>query len=318
MMWDRAARATMLIRALPRGHIMRTALRLAWCAIALALGGCANFKAVSSFAGQTTQLTGAVRFEFDQISKLCTEQAELNIVAIRADDSLLEGCKLQGDSLVAFQEVTIDTLDLYAQTLLAMVDNNNFDLRTPIESTGRKLAGLTTRDGTSIVNPAKVGAVTKVLALLADVVVQAKREEGIRRLVAAGPDLVANATIVREFFVSRGGPSAYDRWMTLVQVTSNATATQLAPETPLGRQEPIRTMELRRTIARAQPVIAKRRGDAPSTVPKQLVSALDAWIDAVPVFERDALRPDPEALLVRIDDLRKKALDARDAVRTSF
>lgn len=93
--------------------------------------------------------------------------------------------------------MTIDTLDLYAQTLLAMVNDSKFDRRSPIESRGRNLAGLKTKDGASIVNPAKVGTVAKVLALLADVVVQAKREEGIRRLAEAGPDLVANATIVR-------------------------------------------------------------------------------------------------------------------------
>lgn len=297
---------------------MKVVLRLAWCAIAIALGGCANFKVVTTFADQTTQVTTAVRSEFNQIGKLCTEQAELNIIATQANDELLDGCKLQGDSLVAFQEVTVDTLELYAQTLIAMVDDSNFDLRSPIESTGRKLANLKTRDGASIVNPAKIGAVANVLALLADVVVQAKREEGIRRLVAAGPDLIANATIVREFLASRSGPSAYDRWMTLIQVTSSATSAQLAAETPLGKQEPIRATELRRTIARAQPIIAKRRGDAPTTVPKQLVAALDAWIEAVPVFQREALRPDPEAFLLRIDDLRKKALEAREAVQSGF
>lgn len=49
---------------------MKALLHLSWCFIALALGGCANFNVVTSFAGQTTQMTDAVRSEFNQIGKL--------------------------------------------------------------------------------------------------------------------------------------------------------------------------------------------------------------------------------------------------------
>jgi hypothetical protein len=299
---------------------MRWMLRVLGClAATLALSGCANFKAVSAFANQTTVMTGAVRTEFQQIGKLCTEQAEMRIVITNApNNALLDSCKLQGDSLVAFQEVTIDTLDLYARTLLAMVDDSNFDLRPSIETTGQKLAGLKTRDGSSLISADKVGAITKVLALLADVIAQAKREQGIRRLVEVGPDLTANATIVREFLVSRGGQSAYDRWIEIVQSLATSTAGQVAINTPLSRQEPIRSAELRRAIASTQPVIAARRGDAASTVPRQLIAALDEWIAAVPVFQREALRPEPKALLDRIDSLRQKALEARQAVQAGF
>ena len=292
---------------------------LGWSAMALALGGCANFKAVSAFANQTNEVTSAVRTEFQQIGKMCSQQAEIRAVVTNATgDALLDSCRLQGDSLVAFQEVTIDTLELYARTLKMMVDDSNFDLRPSIESTGQKLASLKTRDGSSLVSADKGGAITKVLALLADVIVQAQREQGVRRLVEAGPDLVANARIVREFLASRGGQSAYDRWLEIVQSLATSSAGQVAVNTPLARQEPIRSAELRREIARTQPAIAARRGDAPSTVPRQLVAALDDWIDAVPVFQREALRHNPKALLDRIDELRKKAIQARQAVQAGF
>lgn len=299
---------------------MRGVLHVLGCLlVALALGGCANFGAVSAFANQTTELTGAVRTEFQQIGNMCAEQAEMRMVITNApSDALLGSCKLQGDSLVAFQEVTIDTLELYAKTLLAMVDDSNFDLRPAIEATGQKLAGLKTRDGSSVVGAEKVGAITKVLALLADVIVQARREQGIRRLVEVSPDLTANAKIVRDFLVSRSGQSPYDRWLEIVQSMASSSAGQVAAATPLARQEPIRSAELRRAIARTQPVIAARRGDAASAVPRQLVAALDDWIEAVPVFQREALRPDPKALLERIDGLRKKATDARQAVQAGF
>jgi hypothetical protein len=58
---------------------------------------------------------------------------------------------------------------------------------------------------------------------------------------------------------------------------------------PLSRQEPIRSAELRHAIASAQPVIAARRGNAPSAVPRQLIAALDQWIATVPMFQREAL-----------------------------
>ncbi len=293
---------------------------IALCLLAAAaLSGCANFKAVTSFANQTTQMTSAMRTELTQIGQMCREHVEIRIVVTNEpNDSLFDTCKLQGDALVPFQEATVETIDLYAQTLLAMVDDSSFDLRPSIEATGQKVAALKTRDGSSLVSADKVTAITKVLALLADVIVQRQRVEGIRKLVAAGPDMVAYAMVIRQFFFDRSGQSSYDRWLETVQVLADGSATQIRAGSPLAVQEPIRTAELRRTLARAKPAIGQRRGQPIGAVPEQLVAALDAWIALVPEFQKDALRPDPESLLKRIDALRKQVLDTRLAVQTGF
>lgn len=294
---------------------MRSVLLMLVCQMLLLCGGCANFRHVGDFADQTAALAQEVGQEIRQVDRLCTEQAELRIVLTNApDDGLLAGCRVQADAAVAFQQLTAGTLDLYAATLKAMIDDNRFALSGAIENTGQKLAALQTRDGQALLPPEKVGALSKLIGLLADVVVQAQREQGIRRLVAAGPDLVANGRVLREFFAGRGSSSPHARWVQFVQDQAEASAALIAPGTALARQEPIRSAELRRTIARAQPALAGRR----QATAEALVAQLDDWIAAVPVFQQEALQPDPRALQERIKTLRQRSIAVRDAVRAGF
>jgi hypothetical protein len=308
---------------------MTSFLRVAACfAFAAALAGCANFKAVTEFAGETTKMTGPVRQEIEQVAKLCNDAADVRVLLaessptgdVQAARNLKTSCKLAGDATVAFQEVTVDTLDLYARTLLAMVDDRQFDVRSSIESTSRKLAGLKHKDGKPVVNEAKAGAVGQVLSLLADVIVRYKREEGIRKLVAAGPDLVANARILRSFFVRDAAQSDYDGWLTTTRNISEGSSISLQLGKPMATNEPIRAAELRRQASALNEALDTRlaKPGTPGKVPAQIVAAIDAWIALVPVFQKEALEPDPRALLFQLDDFRLKTLAARDAVEAGF
>lgn len=302
--------------------------RIFACAAIVLLAGCANYKAVTRFAGETTKMTGSVRQELQQVGKLCNDAADVRVLLaestptgdVEAAKSLKKSCELTGDATVAFQEVTVDTLDLYAKTLLAMVDDNHFEVRSAIQGTTKKLAGLKGSDGKPIVSEPKLTAVGSVLSLLADVIVKAQREEGIRRLVAAGPDLVANARILRTFFVNQTHQSDYDGWLTTTALVSRGSEISVGLGKPMALAEPIRTAELRRQIALTGKALEPRQVKAgkPGEVPTKIVAAIDAWIASVPVFQQEALKPDSRALLDKLNDFRAKTIEARDAIEAGF
>jgi hypothetical protein len=306
---------------------MKSLYVAAWAAVLL-LNGCANYKAITSFAGETTEMTGAVRQEIQQVAKLCHDAADVRLLLaessatgdVEAAKALKKSCELTGDATVQFQEVTVDTLDLYAKTLLAMVDDRQFEVRRSIQGTTKKLAALKGRDGNALVSEPKLKAVTNVLTLLAEVVVQAEREEGIRRLTAAGPDLVANARILRSFFADPPRQSDYDGWLTTTALISRGSEISIGLGKPMALAEPIRTAELRRQIALTGKVLEGRQAKPgkPGEVPGKIVAAIDAWIASVPVFQQDALKRDPRALMDTLKEFRQKNLEARDAVEAGF
>ncbi|WP_457325491.1 hypothetical protein [Roseateles sp. P5_E11] len=307
---------------------MSVPLRAIAALAVLALAGCANYKAITNFAGETTKMTGAVRQEIQQVAKLCNDAADVRVLLsestptgdVEGAKALKKSCGLTGDATVAFQEVTVDTLELYAKTLLAMVDDKQFEVRSSIQGTAKKLSALKDKDGASIVNPKKVTAVASVLSLLADVLVKAEREDGIRRLVAAGPDLVANARVLRSFFVDEAQQSNYDGWLTTTARVTRGSEISVGMGKPMAVAEPIRTAELRRQIGVTSKAIDSRLAKAGKAgdVPTKIVAAIDAWIVSVPVFQQEALKSDPRALLNQLDDFRTKTLEARDAIEAGF
>jgi hypothetical protein len=89
---------------------------------------------------------------------------------------------------------------------------------------------------------------------------------------------------------------------------------------PMAMAEPIRTAEMRRQIGVTSKAIDARLAKAGKAgdVPTKIVAAIDAWIASVPVFQQEALKSDPRALLNQLDDFRTKTLEARDAIEAGF
>lgn len=296
---------------------MSILLRTSLVVVAVSLSACADFKVVRQFAGETTGMTGSVKQELSTIASLCDDAADLRLllaesgvgdVALQQESKRI--CREETERVIAYQAVTSDVLELYAKTLLAMVDDTSFALESAITSTGNKLSALKSKDG-ALFNEKKVGAITKVLSLLADVIVQRQREEGIRRLVAAGPDLIANAQEIKSFLQNE-----YQGRVMHAQTLATGGVAMLGASGPLAANEPIRTAELRRALQTNTSALGKRTADG--QVPRQLIAALDAWIALVPEFQRDALKPDPQALIKRIRDFGKRTGEAREAVEAAF
>jgi len=293
------------------------------CLVSSLAAACANFKAVSDFASETQGLTSTVRTEFNLLSTLCVEQARLSIAIldIQSGSSLspLKACASYSATQGRLAEVTVDVLDAYAKALLALAEDRSFDLGPELQSTSNKLAALRTQDGTPLVNPEQLGALTKVVLLLADIATQARRETAIRRLIDEKPNLVVNAQIMRSFFARPAGadPALKTPYENVVKLSSDALQSYetILSSDPMRKAEPIRTRELLMTLEPTKETLKARQSGKDDGVPARIVAAIDAWISAADSFEREALTPDPRQLYARLSDLRIKAISARDAVR---
>lgn len=300
---------------------MQRLLRLLAVLCACSLAGCANFTVVKKFAAETNAMTGVARAEMREMAKLCEFPADMQLLIDesrrRQDDPKAQGKRLKAACAsvnaesVELQTLTVDTLDAYAGALRAMADGDNFEVRSAIESTGGKLAALQTRDGVALVNREKAGALTQLLAFIGDVVVRYKREAGVRKLVEVDRALIDNATALREFFVRKDGrPSPYFN----VVSTGQGLRGDLEADLELvARQEPLRAAEIRRMIAPEQ-AFTDRIGSSPDKIPAKVAKTIDDWIALVPSFKKDALTPDPKALLEQLDVLHQNALATRDAI----
>ncbi len=287
--------------------------------LACLLGGCANFKAVSEFANETDKLTGTIGGEFAQLESLCTKQAELSIVINEDNDQPLKDCEQYKAAQGRLAGVTVDVLNSYAKALAGLADDRSFDLSSDIEGVAGKLQGLKDKDGNALVNASEVGALSKIVQVLFDIVTATKREAAVRRLVAETQNLAISGNILRSFFVeSPDAPPGRAKapYTNLVAIMNSAmVSTEASLRSPAFRNaEPIRTAELRRELQTRKNFLNKRMGASPDRVPAKVAAAIDAWQEALKKFSEDALKPDPKDLFIRLKDLRAKAIAARDAI----
>lgn len=291
-------------------------------ALAAVLAGCANLKVVSDFANETIKLTGTVSAEFAQLESLCVTQANLSIAILGIEedspDSPLKGCTSYSATQGRLAEVTVETLEAYGRTLTALAENKSFDLGPELKATSSKLAGLRDKQGHTLLDEKQLGALTKVLILLADISTQSMREEAIKRLIAEEPNVVISAQLLRSFFAlpassPAGIKTPYDN---LVALSSDALRSYevLLKSEAVRKAEPIRARELYLGMNSTRLLLKQRQTGADDSVAKKIVNAIDAWIAAADAFAREALQPDALQLYDRLKDLREKAVEARDAV----
>lgn len=285
--------------------------------LSVGLGGCANFKVVGDFARATQQVTTPVREEMTFMTTTCVQQAGLRSgFELDAEFKRIAECHGTDQVLQELQRETIDVMDLYASALLALADGKKLDLSADIEATTAKLAAIKTRSGSSPVTESQAGALGKILSLIADAWLQKEREKGIRMLVDASPELGGVGRTLNTFFKAPPGAEApYARLVRQSQAEAGAVSAALRSDFVL-RADPIRAAELRLEQWKVHRSLAQRAG--PSGVGDQMSRALEAWVESIPVFREQALKPDPLALYEKIRAFRARALEARDAAESSF
>jgi hypothetical protein len=308
--------------AIEKGIRLKAAAWIAAAALAL-LTGCANYQAVAEFGTESQKLSSTVSGEFGQLETICRQLADLRMVTDNiADDapgSPVKRCDSVAQAQGRLAQVTTEVLDSYGRALLALADDKALDLSSDIKSTTAKLGSLQTSGGSAPVDAKQVGAISSILVLLADVVTQAKREEGVRRLAAAKPDVVTNAQLMRSFFTRPSSSasiakSPYENYVFLLSERL-ADAQSALTETVIAKNEPLRSRELARGLKPTEAMIKQRQAGTDGGTGAKIVAAIDAWIQAADTFERDALRSNAQQLYVQLKDLRGKVIDARDSLR---
>ena len=282
--------------------------------------GCANYKAVSAFGGETTTMTTVVRGEFEQIETLCMRQAELAIVTTNAaNDEAIEQCRLAKQAQGQYAKYTIDVLDAYAEGLQALADDKAFDVSPDLKTVGGKVKALRDSAGNPLVTAKEATALTEVAGVIVNVFAAGKRADGVKQMVAATPDLMVVGTSLRSYFARPAGatPNApkapYANFIGVISASAGGSQAIL-DSGPMRRAEPIRTAELSRELRARQKLLARRNPDNPRSVPAQVVAAIDAWLGALQRFSVDALKPDSRELVELLKDLRTATRAARDAI----
>lgn len=298
------------------------ALRVFMTLLAISLlSGCANLGAVKDFAASTQDMTNTLRTEMQQVSKLCEGPADMRVLLDEAQGRqdapggmgkrLKAACAGLGKESTALQTLTVEALQAYGAALAAVADDKRFDVRASIEATGKKVASLPAPEGGSLVDKAKVGAVTRLLALVGDALARQQREDALRQLLGAEDSLLGVGQAMRGYFVptATSGASAYQN---VVATAQGLRADLLTDLDAFKEKEPIRVAELRRSLP-PDKAFTERDARQCGALPGRMAVLIDRWLALVPVFRQEALRPPAKALLEALDDLRKDVRDTRDA-----
>lgn len=293
-------------------------LRLSMMVAAAFLSGCANYKAVSQFSDDTTSMTGVVKSEFVALDALCVDQAELVIVVNNLpDDRPLAVCEQYRRTQGRFASLTVDVLDGYADALGALADDRPFDLTGDMKSVGGKVKALKDRGGNAAVSSGEADALVRIADLLVEALATAKREDAVRRMMQATPDLTVLGNSLKSFFVQSPGASAglaRPPYANFVSVVSSSTAStqSVLQNAAMRKAEPIRTAELLRALRARQAALDKRDANSVGSVPVRIGAAIDAWLAAVDRFSTDAFKPDSREMRDRLTTLREAIRTARD------
>lgn len=287
-----------------------------------ALGGCANFRAVSAFATQTSAMTGLVRDEFVELDTLCRSQAELSIVLNNiTDEAPLRDCESFKASQGRLAAVTLDVLDDYANTLSALANNKSFDMTLDAGAVRSRTLRLKGEGGKAVAGNAELTALRRLVETLADIQTQGDRKAAVQRLIDETPNLALTGKILRSFFVQDGpaaGAPSSAPYANLVGLSLEAlnSSERMLRSKAFQTAEPIRTMELLRTLRTQKMLLLQRSGTAPDRIPVAIASAIDAWLEALDRFSTDAFKPDARQLMDQLKVLRARARDAKAALQS--
>ena len=289
-------------------------------AVAAIVSGCANFHAVSEFGHQTTTMTAVVKDELDQLDALCVRQAELAIVVNNIpNDGPLDQCQRSRRAQGEFANLTIVVLDGYADQLIALGDDQPFDVSPEVKKVGARVRSLKDRSGDTVMTTRDANALTGVAGVIANVLSTSKRTDAVQQMQAVSPDLLVVGTSLRSFFVApvdAAKTAPRSPYANLVNVISaSGSSTQLVLDNPqMRRAEPIRSAELSRETRARQKQLARRSADGDDSVPGKVVAAIDAWLAALQEFSTDALKPNARGLVDRLKSLRDATRVAKSAV----
>lgn len=314
---------------------MRNLLRTQVSAIlvaAAALGGCANFETVRTFAKDGSTIAAAARQDADRLAASCRDlRAEQTLLAYAAGGSGAGAPSRTCDQAVAAmqtaaQSLSVQLLVRYHEALLALAGDEHWTLTQDIEALGAQVRGLRA-DGQALVSEADVARYQGAFAAVADGLVSALRERAARDLLRQPFDWPG---ILRPLRFWYGGPdgrtaSLYSEACRIVRTDWTLVQGELQDYARCDRRtargamacEPLTAgARLLAIDAQVRPLsaCATAPGQAIPEAALARVRLIDGWIEANEAFRQQAFDRSPQALRARLATLRAQVKAIQAAV----
>lgn len=195
----------------------------------LLIGGmssaCKNFTPVDKFAGQTVAVTEAFKPMLTHSMNSCTNNVRRNsiitdrpYVAQETEQDLLRRCKDYAAQLAGTSELN-DVLKRYAEVLAALANDKLANYKEEIGALGGSLGALQQSSGmTPVLNADQLDKVTRLGALISQIVTQHRQQSGINELLAREDDIYIISNALKKYAQQNYQANLHDENLTLASL----------------------------------------------------------------------------------------------------
>ncbi|WP_402718537.1 hypothetical protein [Janthinobacterium rivuli] len=195
----------------------------------LLIGGmtsaCKNFTPVDKFAGQTVAVTEAFKPMLTHSMSSCTNNVRRNSIitdrpylAQETEQDLVRRCQAYATQLAGTAELN-DVLKRYAEVLAALANDKLANYKEEIGALGGSLDALQQSSGmTPVLDAGQLDKVTRLSALISQIVTQHRQQSGINELLAREEDIYIISNALKKYAQQNYQANLHDENLTLASL----------------------------------------------------------------------------------------------------
>ncbi|PHV31641.1 hypothetical protein CSQ94_20360 [Janthinobacterium sp. BJB312] len=195
----------------------------------LLIGGmtsaCKNFTPVDKFAGQTVAVTEAFKPMLTHSMSSCTNNVRRNSIitdrpylAQETEQDLVRRCQAYATQLAGTAELN-DVLKRYAEVLAALANDKLANYKEEIGALGGSLDALQQSSGmTPVLDADQLDKVTRLSALISQIVTQHRQQSGINELLAREEDIYIISNALKKYAQQNYQANLHDENLTLASL----------------------------------------------------------------------------------------------------
>ncbi|MGK5050637.1 hypothetical protein [Janthinobacterium sp. RB2P8] len=194
----------------------------------LLIGGmssaCKNFTPVDKFAGQTVAITEVFKPMLTHSMGSCTNNVRRNsiitdrpYVAQETEQDLVRRCKDYATQLAGTAELN-EVLKRYAEVLAALASDKLANYREEIGALGGSLGALQSSSTTPVLDADQLDKVTRLSALISQIVTQQRQQSGIKELLAREEDIYIISNALKKYAQQNYQANLHDESLTLASL----------------------------------------------------------------------------------------------------
>ncbi|WFR77670.1 hypothetical protein P9875_18280 [Janthinobacterium rivuli] len=195
----------------------------------LLIGGmtsaCKNFTPVDKFAGQTVAVTEVFKPILTHSMSSCTNNVRRNSIitdrpylAQETEQDLLRRCQAYATQLAGTAELN-NVLKRYAEVLAALANDKLANYKEEIGALGGSLDALQQSSGmTPVLDADQLDKVTRLSALISQIVTQHRQQSGINELLAREEDIYIISNALKKYAQQNYEANLHDENLTLASL----------------------------------------------------------------------------------------------------